>query len=323
MRLHWLAGLFIASLVLPASAGVVPGNVPARWNEGAADCSRYRGPPLEVQAYNPRTIILREGLCSTFEAPFLYLLIGSERALLIDTGDVADAKAMPLAATVMRLVPAGLPLLVAHTHRHMDHRAGDAQFARLAGVTVVPYDIDGVKRFFHFDHWPDGTAELDLGSSRLVEVIPTPGHNETHLVFYDTETAILFSGDFMMPARLLVDDERAEILSAARVADFVRGKPVSHVFGGHIEEDENGNLFDWESTWHPHEHGLSMTKADLLALPGAAAKFNGVYGRIGKFTFLDSMHELELMAAGIVLVLVLIAFAIIRYVRRRRRKRAA
>ncbi|MGH9701514.1 MAG: MBL fold metallo-hydrolase, partial [Candidatus Acidiferrales bacterium] len=62
----------------------------------------------------------------------MYLVLGSTKALLIDTGDVADPKMMPLAATVMNLLPgqgpAKLPLLVVHTHRHLDHRAGDAQF---------------------------------------------------------------------------------------------------------------------------------------------------------------------------------------------------
>jgi hypothetical protein len=36
---------------------------------------------------------------------FLYLLLGSDKALLIDTGAVADAKAMPLAKTILELLP--------------------------------------------------------------------------------------------------------------------------------------------------------------------------------------------------------------------------
>jgi hypothetical protein len=52
----------------------------------------------------PKTFILRENLYATFEAPFMYLLIGSRKALLIDTGDVADPNQMPLAKTVVVLV---------------------------------------------------------------------------------------------------------------------------------------------------------------------------------------------------------------------------
>ena len=71
------------------------------WNEGAKNCKASTQPLLEQHAINAQTIILRENLCATFEAPFMYLLIGSERALLIDTGDVADTGKMPLAKTVL------------------------------------------------------------------------------------------------------------------------------------------------------------------------------------------------------------------------------
>jgi len=68
-----------------------------------------------------------------FEANFIYILLGSNKALLIDTGAVADPKAMPLAKTILDLWPnenhKKLPLLVAHTHRHLDHRAGETRLA--------------------------------------------------------------------------------------------------------------------------------------------------------------------------------------------------
>src|SRR6266480_8125533 len=66
---------------------------------------RRRNPPLQVYAYEPQTLILRQNPCANPEANFLYLLIGSEKALLIDTGAVADAEKMPLARTVLALLP--------------------------------------------------------------------------------------------------------------------------------------------------------------------------------------------------------------------------
>jgi hydroxyacylglutathione hydrolase len=111
------------SLSLPAqslSSQIVPGTLDVHWNAGAKDCKQIPQPPLQVHAYNPQTFILRENLCSTFEAPFIFLLVGSSKALLIDTGDVSDPKQMPLAETVLSLIPtvgnAKLPLLVVHTH---------------------------------------------------------------------------------------------------------------------------------------------------------------------------------------------------------------
>src|SRR5208282_5586671 len=114
----------------PAWSQLEPGSMDVHWNEGSPNCATDPQPPLQQHPYNARTFILRENLCTTFEAPFLYLLLGSKKALLIDTGDIADPKVIPLADAVMRLLPgagpAKLPLLVVHTHRHLDHRAGDA-----------------------------------------------------------------------------------------------------------------------------------------------------------------------------------------------------
>jgi hypothetical protein len=67
------------------------------WDEGAALCTTHAMPPLQVHQYNPHRSILRENLCATFEAPFMYVLVGSMKVLLIDTGDVLDPNRMPLA----------------------------------------------------------------------------------------------------------------------------------------------------------------------------------------------------------------------------------
>jgi len=296
----------------------------APWNPGAQDCKANPQPPLEVRAFNPQTFIMREGLCSTFEAPFLYLLIGSKKALLIDTGDVADPKLMPLAQTVMNLLPgdgpAKLPLLVVHTHRHLDHRAGDDQFAHLPNVQVVGFDLDSVRHYYNFTDWPNGVAQIDLGD-RTVDVIPTPGHNPTHVSFYDRNTGLFFSGDFLMPARLLIDDTSADLASAQRVAAFVKEHPVSYFLGGHIEMDKSGEVFAWESQYHPNEHALAMTRDDLLALPAAIASFNGFYNRSGQFLMMNQMRLLIVYAVVAIVVLVALVVLIVRWWRRRKRSR--
>jgi len=107
------ASLLLIGVILPLMAvplrgwsQLATGSMDVHWNEGAQNCAGNTLPLLQVHKYNEQTFILRESLCSTFEAPFIYLLIGSEKALLIDTGDVADAKQMPLVSTVMQLLPA-------------------------------------------------------------------------------------------------------------------------------------------------------------------------------------------------------------------------
>ena len=137
-----LVPALMLGLASPAArADLAPGSMDMHWDAGAEDCSKHAASPIEVHAYNADTYILREDLCATWEAPFMYLIIGSKQALLIDTGDVADPKLMPLASTVMGLLPvagsAKLPLIVVHSHTHLDHRAGDTQFQGLPGVTQI------------------------------------------------------------------------------------------------------------------------------------------------------------------------------------------
>ncbi len=306
----------------PAWSQLAPGSMDVHWNEGAQDCKSSPQAPLEVHAYNQKTFILRENLCDTFEAPFMYLLIGATRALLIDSGDVADPSQMPLAKTVMQLLPgegsAKLALLVVHTHRHLDHRAGDGQFAQLPNVQVVGFDIDSVRRYYNFSDWPNGLAQIDLGE-RTVDVIPTPGHNETEVSFYDRDTGLFFSGDFLMPGRLLIDDASADLASAKRVAAFVRDRPVSYVLGGHIELDAAGDLLPWQSQYHPHERALQMTKDDLLALPAAVSSFNGFYTTSGKFVMINSIHILIGLAVLVMVALIAVVLVLVLFVRRRKR----
>ncbi len=256
----------------------------------------------------------------------MYLLIGSTKAMLIDSGDVADPKAMPLADTVMQILPgegpAKFPLLVVHTHRHLDHRAGDTQFARLSNLVIVGFDIESVRHYYKFADWPNGTSTIDLGD-RAVDVIPTPGHNETEVSFYDRGTGLFFSGDFVLPGRLLIEDASADLASAERVAAFVNDRPVRFVLGGHVEMNTAGKLFPRESTYHPQERSLEMTKDDLLALPAAIREFNGLYTVRGQFTMENPLRILVLCAVLALLLLVVIVRWSIRFVVRRKRLRRA
>ena len=220
-RKPWLCALLTAcSILSPAHSQLVPGTMDVHWNEGSKDCVKNPQPPLQVHRYNAQTFILRQSLCATYEAPFIYLLIGKTKALLIDTGAVADAKTMPLAQTVISLLADGgskLPLMVVHTHGHLDHRSGDDQFRALPDVEVVPTDLSSVKSRLGIADWPNSIGQIDLGD-RVIDVIPTPGHYPSHVAYYDRQTGLFFSGDFLLPGRLLIEDTEADLASARRVA---------------------------------------------------------------------------------------------------------
>ncbi len=324
MRLKVGTELAASIFLLTATLGwsqPVPGSLEVRWNEGAPDCTATPQDPLQVHAYEPQTFILRESPCATFEANFLYLLVGSDKALLIDTGALADPREMPLAKTILELLPdrngQKLPLLVAHTHRHLDHRAGDPQFASLPAVQIVPIDLEGVRTFFGFTDWPNGIAQIDLGG-RTVDVIPTPGHNETHVAFYDDRTGILFSGDFLMPARLLIEDAAAYRESALRVIEFLKTRPLTHILGGHIELNAAGQAYRFRSRYHPNEHRLELAREDLIALPAAFESFNGFYARHPNYILSNPIRNLVAQAMIALAVLVFIVWAVRRLLRRRR-----
>lgn len=309
-----------------ATARPQPASLDVRWNAGAPDCTGSTQPPLQVHRYDASTWVLRQNPCATYEAPFLYLLVGTRRALLIDSGAVADAKAMPLAETVMGLLPddggTRRPLTVVHTHGHGDHRAGDAQFRHLPGVTVAATDLDGVRRFFGFGDWPDGVAHIDLGD-RVVDVIPTPGHHAAHVGYYDRRTALLFTGDFLMPGRLIIDDAAADRASAVRLAAFARSHPVRHVLGAHIELDVDGRTLPMGSTHHPRERPLPLGRQDALDLPAVLAHFNGFYSRHGGYVMYNQSRVLYAAVAGVLLAAAALVLLLVRGVRRRRARRRA
>lgn len=319
----WLAlGYLLAGSTFAQPA---TGSMDVQWHSGAADCSVNPPPSLQVHRYNEHTYILRESLCTTFEAPFMYLLIGDAKALLIDTGDVTEAQKAPLASTIMSLLPsingAKMPLLIVHTHGHLDHRSGDAQFTSLPLVHIVGTDLAHVTEYFGFSHWPDGVAQVDLGD-RTVDVIPTPGHYPSHVSYYDRATGLVFTGDFFLPGRLIIDDADADRASAARMADFIRTRPVSYVLGGHIEMDRNGNALELGSTEHPNERALPLSKEDLMGLPKVLASYNGFYSHSGRFVMYSQKRMLQCVGAAAVLLLIGFAFGIRWLVRRRRRRHA-
>ena len=150
-----------------ASRAPVTGSLDVTWNHGTPGRRGDREPKIQVHYYDEHTVILRQSKSVHYEAPFLFLLFGNDRALLLDTGATADPERFPLRDEVDRLVATwlarnpreGYGLVVAHTHGHGDHVAADGQFAGRAGTTVVPKDADAVRSFFGFgDGWPERTA---------------------------------------------------------------------------------------------------------------------------------------------------------------------
>jgi glyoxylase-like metal-dependent hydrolase (beta-lactamase superfamily II) len=167
-----------------------------------------------------------------FDCASIFLLVGTERALLIDTGmGIGDLRGAVEMIT-------DKPLTVVISHGHVDHTANARQFEEIwlhpkdqgppipqslarrkydtehiarrqkgcVGVPytmfhLYPYDINVDLRDSAIDEQMpvihdllDG-QQFDLGGGRIVTAYECPGHSEGEMVFLDEYSRSLFAGD--------------------------------------------------------------------------------------------------------------------------------
>ncbi|MFC1477709.1 MBL fold metallo-hydrolase [candidate division KSB1 bacterium] len=161
-----------------------------------------------------------------FEEAISYLVLGNDRALLIDTGTgIGDLKKVVDTLT-------DLPITVINTHGHYDHIGCNYQFGDIA-VFNDPTEINrlldgktkeeckgyieerllrrGLPDYFNADEWyippsepfyllEEGTV-IDFGGRQL-ETIHTPGHSPGEICLLDKANRVLFTGDMFFPGPL-------------------------------------------------------------------------------------------------------------------------
>ncbi len=119
----------------------------------------------------------------------LYLVAGTEHALLIDTGWGTGNLPKYIASLT------SLPVYVVNTHGHRDHTSGNDQFPE---VYIHMDDLPLVdETSTHYIPIHDGYI-FDLGK-RLIRVIRVSGHSPGSICLLDTQTRTLFSGDTPRP----------------------------------------------------------------------------------------------------------------------------
>jgi glyoxylase-like metal-dependent hydrolase (beta-lactamase superfamily II) len=269
MRFAFLA------LALALVAGPAAAKAPFQpWIDGTGASE----PQTQTQRYDRDTYVIRQSVKTNFEAPFLYLLFGKDRALLLDTG-AGGLKIRPAVDAAIDQWLAehhrtSIPLVVAHTHGHGDHRQGDPEFKERPDTTVVGLTAPEVAAFFKVTDWPNQIVDFDLGG-RVLKVIPTPGHQPAHIMIYDAKTRLLLTGDTLYPGRLYIPLNMFGDFKASldRVVGFTRTHPVKWVLGAHIEMTQApGKDFRDRAPNHPDEHRLELPYGDLLELQAAVRK---------------------------------------------------
>jgi glyoxylase-like metal-dependent hydrolase (beta-lactamase superfamily II) len=262
-----------------------PGDLDVTWIHGVR---RGQGsePPFQAHRFDPHTVVVRQSKQLTAEAPFLYLRFGAERAVLFDTGAAKTSADNPLRETIDRIVDAWLAehprdqyeLVVAHTHSHGDHVAGDGQFAGRAATTVVGHELSDVQAFFGFTDWPEEVVDFDLGG-RVLELTGSPGHHPTTLTIHDPWSGFLLTADNVLPGRIYAFDFPEYLSSIERTVEFASTRRVSHVMGCHIEMTRRPKRdYPLGCRYQPDEAPLQMTVEQLVAVRDAARSVRDIPG---------------------------------------------
>ena len=189
-----------------------------------------------------------------WEETHCYLLIGSERALLIDTG----LGVCNIYEQVRRLTDK--PVTAVATHIHWDHIGGHKYFPEFYAHEAeldwlngkFPLPLQAVKNMvtdrceLPEDVCIDGYAifqgkpgrllddgdTIDLGG-RTIQVLHTPGHSPGHLCFWEDEKGYLYSGDLVYEGTLFANYPSTDPQSYLTSLEKIALLPVKQIFPGH------------------------------------------------------------------------------------------
>jgi glyoxylase-like metal-dependent hydrolase (beta-lactamase superfamily II) len=174
-------------------------------------------PWFEVYKVDPEVYVFYEP--GQAEEVISYLILGTEKAALIDTGcGIGDVKKLAREFT-------NLPIMVVNTHSHYDHIAQNYLFSEIAifdcpysrhaankGRTVeqmasllaegllwkpLPPDFDRANYHvppFEPTRWLRDGDVIDLGHRRL-DVFHTPGHSPDSICLLDKDARMFWTGD--------------------------------------------------------------------------------------------------------------------------------
>ncbi|MEC8621311.1 MAG: MBL fold metallo-hydrolase [Pseudomonadota bacterium] len=272
---QWLFSIMLGGMtVMPAAAQWDPehpatGNLRFTWIHGSISAKANTDVRVQVHRYNEHTFILRQNPAIHWEAPFMYLLMGEERAVLLDAGATEEAEYFPLRQVVDRVINRWqqannvpkMPLLVLTLGSETSQIAALGQFENRPDTMVVGNDSVLRSAVLGGD-WPS-KGKLDLGG-RVLDVLPTPGLDESAISVFDEWSGILFTGNTLYPGRLVIRDYARYLESLESLADLSRKETLRFVLGGRIEMSaEPGLDYMLRSNYRPNEHALQLTASDL------------------------------------------------------------
>ena len=176
----------------------------------------------------------------------------SKAAVLIDAGGEADKLKAEVEALGLQVKALWL------THGHLDHAGAVGELAQLWQVPVIgPHKDDQfwlemlqevsarygfpIPQPVQVDQWLEGGEELKLGEHRF-EVRFAPGHTPGHVMFYNAQHGLLWTGDVLFKGSIgrtdfprgnhqqLLDSIQRECFSLPDETQFISGHgPISTI----------------------------------------------------------------------------------------------
>lgn len=201
-----------------------------------------------------------------WEETHCYLLLGQNKAVLIDTGlGVENIKNITDKLTA-------LPITVITTHVHWDHIGGHKYFDNIAVYEAekdwlsggFPLPLQTVKsnltskkcdfpKEFCIDDYEifQGTPNkifcdgdcFDLGG-RMLKVIHTPGHSPGHCCFYEPDKQYLYSGDLIYSGCLDAFYPTTNPQQFFESVKKIRRLNVNRIFPGHHSLNINADIIN-------------------------------------------------------------------------------
>ena len=253
-----------------------PGNLRFGWIHGSISAMANSDVRIQVHRYNEHTYMLRQNPAIHWEAPFMYLLMGNQRAVLLDTGATEEAEYFPLREVVDRVLQrwafaqgVDIPeLVVMPLGSDQSQTAGIGQFSDRPNTVIVTPDADAQRAV-------GGNQLLDLGG-RVLQVLPTPGLDSAAVSLYDFWTELLFTGNAFYPGRLVIRDFSAYRTSLQSLVDLTASQPVGYIFGGRIEMTDHPGLdYRLRANYRPDERVLQLEAEHLQSALRAVNLING------------------------------------------------
>lgn len=213
---------------------------------------------FEIKPFPDRIFRISEPALGPLHGSHSWLVLGFQKALLIDTG-VGIA---PLASVIKNLTH--LPVICILSHTHYDHIGGAHEFAdrrmHRAEIEIMANPTSeltlwgGWLKADSFSYFPEPDYDfaryalkpalptgllydgdiIDLGG-RLLEVLHVPGHSPGLLAVYETETGALFSTDALYDGEMFFNLKGSNIEAARHSLCRLAGLRARVLYPGHYE----------------------------------------------------------------------------------------